>query len=88
MTLNEYRAQILRRLRKASSAPEAQRIVGEAAETLRRSIISRDSARDFWSSLYEDLAPVIFERQAASSLSSIISAAQAAVAARLAQSKK
>ena len=88
MTLDEYRAQILQKLHQTGTTAEAQTIVGEAAETLRRSGISRDSERDFWSSLYKDLTPVISERQAVSSLSLIIAAAQAAIAAHLAQSKK
>jgi hypothetical protein len=87
MTLAEYRDETAARIRRSVSATEAVQNVRNAAQALIDSNITPLGRRQFWVDLYEVLerGSGLHERQAASSLSNIIAAAQAAINSYLSQ---
>jgi hypothetical protein len=61
MTLEEYRIQLLNRLKECSSPAKALELVDEAALVLAQSQVSENTLRKFWTDLREDLQMLVDE---------------------------
>jgi hypothetical protein len=59
MTLEEYRIQLLNRLKECSSPAKALELVDEAALVLAQSQVSENTLRKFWTDLREDLQMLV-----------------------------
>ena len=85
MTIEEYRGDLVKKLKKCGSEMAAHRLINQAAEDLLASKINPTNRAKFWRDLNNDLEsqkPVwerILEKQAAAALSQVIAAAQAAM---------
>lgn len=83
MTLNEYLNEIFLEIKSAKSQDQAIRIIKKAEKVLGQSDLTDRSRRSFWVDLYNKLKDdptLILEKQAASSLSNIVAAAQQVIA--------
>lgn len=83
MTLEEYLNEVFQNINNAKSKREARRAVEKAEKVLDQSDIKRSSKKSFWIELYErlnDKSNLKLEKQAASSLSDIVAAAQEVIA--------
>lgn len=86
MTLEEYRIQVIEKLKACREPLWARNLLAEVDLVLTNSGISDQARKTFWEDLKNDLEVVaqestlLLEKQAATALSAVITAARAAIA--------
>lgn len=88
MTYEQFRDDVLLRLRQSTTTVEIDRVLNEAERTLKNSNFSEAAIREFWRDLLDGEEHLAFKEQSQLALNRLVAYAQAVLQNRAAGAKK